>query len=617
MPLGRIMAAMMLASLISTLFALPASAAVSTITNVGSAPFVLPSAAYSYTVVVTNGATPDTSVTVTDTVATASIVGTPAWVTSAPIANGTCTAGATFTCAIGNLAANQTATITINVTAPASGTATNNASVVSTGTPLPGVVATPATTTVQNADLVVTKAHAGVTTPGGALTYTITVLNNGPDTATGVTLHDAAPTGITFGTVTVASSPLGGPAACSAASPTVMDCAGWTIPNGTTVTVTVPATLSLTATGSIGNTASITPPAATPDSNLVNNSATDTFAVGAVSVDLGVAIAVAPTAAAPGDKVTYTATVTNPNTTTDATNVVVTDALPAGLTAVTPPTAPSSGTVAVAGSTWTWTIPTVAKATSATTPTVVTASFDAVVDPTTTLTTITNTATMTATQTDPVSTNNTASVDLTIAAAVADLNLLSAVDNPKPNKGDKIQIGIQVSNAGPADATNVVVEDVLANGLKYDSCTGCGPSGVRRSTSQQFSIASIPASSSATIVLNVTVQANSGTLKNTASILSADQSDPNGANDKDTLNITIGGTNSSGGGGTGTGAGTGTGTGSTPASGGTTAFTGFTANQLLPWLMLFATLGLVALEFARRRPAVAAVGHTYGFDPWV
>jgi hypothetical protein len=25
----------------------------------------------------------------------------------------------------------------------------------------------------------------------------------------------------------------------------------------------------------------------------------------------------------------------------------------------------------------------------------------------------------------------------------------------------------------------------------------------------------------------------------------------------------------------------------------------------------------VALEYARRRPAVAAIGHTYGFDPWV
>jgi uncharacterized repeat protein (TIGR01451 family) len=222
---------------------------------------------------------------------------------------------------------------------------------------------------------------------------------------------------------------------------------------------------------------------------------------------------------------------------------------------------------------------------------------------------------MTATQTDPTPANNTASVDLTITPAVSDLNVLTAVDNAKPNKGDQIAIAIQVSNAGPDDATNVVVKDVLPNGLKYDSCTPCGPTSLKRSTSQQFSIGSIPADSVATIILNVTVQASSGTLQNTASVVSADQSDPNGANDNDTLKITIAGTNNSGGGTGGTG--TGTGSGGTAGSGGSTAFTGFTANELLPWLMLFATLGLVALEYARRRPAVAAIGHTYGFDPWV
>ena len=51
--------------------------------------------------------------------------------------------------------------------------------------------------------------------------------------------------------------------------------------------------------------------------------------------------------------------------------------------------------------------------------------------------------------------------------------------------------------------------------------------------------------------------------------------------------------------------------------GGTTAFTGFTADQLLPWFMLFATLGLVALEYARRMRLASPIGHTYGFDPWV
>lgn len=505
-------------------------------------------------------------------------------------------------------------TITVNVTAGVAGPATNSVTVSSTNTPAPTAPVV-ATTTVQNADLVVTKTHTGVTTPGGALTYTITVSNAGPSNATNVTLNDTAPANITFGTVAVASVPAGISTCLPAPTATTIACAGWNIPVGMTVTVTVPATLSASATAgaSIANTASTS--TATLDATGANNSATDTFVVGAASVDLGVALSVAPTTAAPGGTVTYTVTVTNPNPTTDATNVVVTDALPTGLTPVSPPATPSVGTAAVAGSTWTWTIPTVAKATSATTPTSVTATFDAVVDPATTLTTITNTVTMTATQTDPTPANNTASVDLTITPAVSDLNVLSAVDNAKPNKGDKIAIAIQVSNAGPDDATNVVLKDVLPNGLKYDSCTPCSPTGIRRSTSQLFSIASIPASSMATLILNVTVQASSGTLKNTASVVSADQSDPNGANDSDSLQITIAGTNNSGGGGGG-----GTGGGGTGGSGGTsgsgsTAFTGFTAHELLPWFLLLFSIGVAAIELARRKTLVSPIGFTYGFEP--
>ena len=104
------------------------------------------------------------------------------------------------------------------------------------------------------------------------------------------------------------------------------------------MTVTVPSTLGAGATAgtSIANTASVT--ADTIDGTPANNTSTDTFVVGAASVDLGVAITVAPTTAAPGDTVTYTVTVTNPDTATDATNVVVTDALPVGLSAAAGPT---------------------------------------------------------------------------------------------------------------------------------------------------------------------------------------------------------------------------------------------------------------------------------------
>jgi uncharacterized repeat protein (TIGR01451 family) len=620
-PYTRIMAAFMLATLISTLFALPAQAAVTAITNVSSvgAGPLLPGAAFTYTVVVTNDGVADTTVAVTDTLANATVVGVPSYVLSitAPGVPVPCTGSGPYTCAAPNMAASETMTITFNVTAGVAGTATNDASVVSTGHP--GVLnATQASTTVQNADLVVTKAHAGATTPGGALTYTITVHNNGPSDATNVTLNDTAPANVTFGTVAVASVPTGITTCAPAPTTTTIACAGWNIPSGMTVTVTVPATLSAaTPVGStISNTASTT--TATLDATSANNTATDAFVVGANSVDLGVSLIVAPTTAAPGDTVTYTVTVTNPDTATDATNVVVSDSLPAGLTPVTPPTTPAAGAAAVVGNTWTWTIPTVAKATSATTPTVVSASFDAVVDPTTVLTTITNTVSMTATETDPDSTNNTASADLTIAASVADLNVLTAVDNAKPNQGDTIQIAIQVSNAGPADATNIVVKDVLPTGLEYVSCTPCSKhkSGKRLQSSQLFSMASIPSGSAGTVVLTLTVQASKGTLKNTATVVSADQSDPTGANNSDVLSITVGGTSGNPGGPTGSTGGTGGTGGTSGGTGGTTAFTGFTAGQLMPWFMLLFSLGLVAIEWARRMRLVSPIGSTYGFDPF-
>ena len=118
--------------------------------------------------------------------------------------------------------------------------------------------------------------------------------------------------------------------------------------------------------------------------------------------------------------------------------------------------------------------------------------------------TITNTVTMTATQTDPVVTNNTESVDLTISANIADLNVITGVDDSKPKQGDSIYIYIQVSNTGPADATNVVIKDVLPTGLQYVSCepSPCDQTGLRQS-SQLFTMPLVPAGNAETLVLHL------------------------------------------------------------------------------------------------------------------
>ena len=289
--------------------------------------------------------------------------------------------------------------------------------------------------------------------------------------------------------------------------------------------------------------------------------------------------------------------------------VVVTDTLPAGLTIVTPLTAPALGAAANVGNAWTWTIPTLVKNTSTT------ATISATVDA------------------DAVDGRAHRHGDRDRRADRPGARQQHGLDRPddhrdvdrpdrcngrddyKPKQGDTIQIGIQVSNIGTADATNVVIKDVLPTGLKYVSCepTPCEQSGLRRQSSQLFSMPLIPAGSAGTVILNVTVQASSG---HAAERRVGRVGGPSRPGPGQQLRLAqhhdrriereprwqhrryrrhgwhV------------------------RRHGGTTAFTGFTAGQLMPWFMLLASLGLVALEWARRMRLVSPIGSTYGFDPF-
>ena len=78
------------------------------------------------------------------------------------------------------------------------------------------------------------------------------------------------------------------------------------------------------------------------------------------------------------------------------------------------------------------------------------------------------------------------------------------------------------------------------------------------------------------------------------------------------------------GGGGGGGGGGGTTNGGTTNGGGTTtggsappstALTGFTAAQLIPWFLVLASMGMFAIGWARRMRLVSRVGTTFGFGP--
>jgi len=130
---------------------------------------------------------------------------------------------------------------------------------------------------VAGASVMPLQADVGVTVnPGGAvplgsnLTYTITVTNNGPTAATGVTLTDTLAAGL----VLVSATPSQG--SCSGSAP--ISCPLGTLAGGASATVIVVA--SAAATGSYANTASVT--ATPPDLNTGNNSYT---AVGVVQTN--------------------------------------------------------------------------------------------------------------------------------------------------------------------------------------------------------------------------------------------------------------------------------------------------------------------------------------------
>jgi uncharacterized repeat protein (TIGR01451 family) len=105
-------------------------------------------------------------------------------------------------------------------------------------------------------------------TQGANLTYTITVTNNGPLAASGVTMTDALPSGAPF---VSASSTLG---ACSGT--TTVTCNLGTMNSAATATITL--VVTATASGTLTNTANAT--STTADPNALNNSVTTSTAVG-------------------------------------------------------------------------------------------------------------------------------------------------------------------------------------------------------------------------------------------------------------------------------------------------------------------------------------------------
>lgn len=145
-------------------------------------------------------------------------------------------AGGTVIWNIASVAAGSSASVTVRVSANASGDYLNSASVSSTQTPQ----LTSNTTTTQLGILTVKKQTSTpsvtTTTTGGAATYSVTVTNSRLNSATGVVIQDILPVGFSYDrTISVTGGTCGAFPAASSAAPTWSSC---TVPPGTTLTLT-------------------------------------------------------------------------------------------------------------------------------------------------------------------------------------------------------------------------------------------------------------------------------------------------------------------------------------------------------------------------------------------
>src|SRR5262249_37520351 len=140
---------------------------------------------------------------------------------------------------------------------------------------------------------------------------------------------------------------------------------------------------------------------------------------------------------------------------------------------------------------------------------------------------VTNVATVDADQFDPNPANNTDKAAVTPQGT--DLSLVKSADHQNPNIADTITFPLTLTHNGPSDATGVVVNDPLPAGLTLQGAT---PSqGTYDPATGIWNVGSLANGASATLDIAVRVD-DPDALDNVAAA-SADQFDPNPADNTD------------------------------------------------------------------------------------
>ena len=290
------------------------------------------------------------------------------------------------------------------------------------------------------ADLSIVKEVSNKTPhKGDEITWTITVTNNGPDTAYNVTVTDKLPAGLVYKT--------------DDSNGKYNKTTGiWTIgelANTKSVSLVITTLVNITNT-TITNVANVT--STTPDPNDENNKANNNTTV-APEADLEIVKLVSNTTVKKGDIITWTIVVTNKGPDA-ALNVYVRDELPNGLIL--------NGYSKTKGlfdtDSFTWFIPSLAKGESQN------LTLRTLVNVTNR--TLVNTANVTNDVYDPNKTNNEANNNTTVVPE-ADLEVIKTAMNSTVKKGDVLGWNITIINHGPDTVSEISIADKAQTGLIF------------------------------------------------------------------------------------------------------------------------------------------------------
>ncbi len=387
----------------------------------------------------------------------------------------------------------------------------------------PTAAANEETTVVREVDLVMAKTlDTSPVIAGEPVQWTLTIDNNGPSTATEVVVTDILPIGLRA----VTTSP--GPNSCNVTGAVVL-CTFAELDAGDQLTVTVTAEIESWATvgTDITNGAAVT--AAETELVAADNQAA---AAGGTSRSVDVSIDKTPAdpAIAAGENAVWQLTVTNDGP-SYASNVIVTDQLPASATFDAAASSPAC-TETTAGS-------------GAVTCTAATLPDDEQV-------VFTIAATTPASLAEGQSLVNQASVVVdepntstaTVDEATVGVDIAADLSLSKVHVGDGLEAGktgsyqLTVTNNGPSDATEVLISDVLPSGLAFvsaDSDNRCGES----AGTVTCTLGDLLTGDEVTVALAVAVDAEAtGELVNTAEV-STSTPDHDGDNNRSVAVATV------------------------------------------------------------------------------